>query len=104
MMFMTMVLTLPANFFGSILNLFPDASQLVLDAIGHGIGDSAGGSCDDADDFAFDLKVDFRGSINDNGLSFVQSLDNLGFVFLDLGNDVIPDISLQLSAAALAFS
>merc|ERR1719494_1641198 len=91
------------QFLGSILNLGPDASQLVLDSIADGIRYSAGDSSDDSDDFSFDLKVDFLSSINYNGLGFVQSFDDLGFVLLDLCNDVVLDISLQLLGGSSGF-
>jgi len=89
------------QFVGGVLDLLPDSCKLVLDAIAHRFRDSTGGSSDDADDFSFDLKVDFLGSINDNSLGFVQSLNDLGFEFLDFGNDVVPDISLQLIGGSL---
>jgi len=88
---------------GGFLDLFPCSLQLVLDSVSFGSRYSTGGSSDDTDDFVFDLEVDFLSSINDNGLGFVQSFDNLGFEFLDLGKNVVPDISVQFLGGSSGF-
>merc|ERR550534_1628689 len=58
---------------------------------------------DGAKKIYLEIKVDFLSSINYNGLGFVQSFDDLGFVFLDFCNDVVLDISLQLLGGSSGF-